>query len=279
MGAEGGGSLTTPPESSEEAQALQALVVAPESQDIVESSELHCTAYPTSRLLLEEFGLYRYGDSLTGQEAEAQLRDLIAEVCGAGEYVVFSREAVRQGLHAFLTKNPPKSTPEAPQLPSQTLCWASTLLGTLVAQEVLGEGEANSMLESAVTAMADAGEMLGIEEQEMREDAETAMVQQVQTSREQARQLRAASAARAVQVEAAQQRLALQQAELPNPQAVESTRYIPDKRRRVRVKSKQHATVATNDGLVRLGVSTQPQESEAAIQSCKLLKTVAQPRD
>ena len=73
------------------------------------------------------------------------------------------------------------------------------------------------MMEAAVTATADAGEMLGIEEQEMREEAETAMVQQVETSREQAKQLQAASEAGAVQAEAAQQRLALQQAQLLKP--------------------------------------------------------------
>ena len=88
------------------------------------------------------------------------------------------------------------------------------MLGALVASDVLGEDEASSMMEAGVIATADAGKMFALEEQEMREDAETAMVQHLETSREQARQLEEALAARAVQAEEAQQRLAQQQQQL-----------------------------------------------------------------
>ena len=92
---------------------------------------------------------------------------------------------------------------------------AGTVLGTLIAQEALGEDEANIMMEAAVTATADAGGMFAIEEEEMREEAETAMVVMVETCREQSSKLVSASAAR---TEAAQHRLALQQAQMLNPQ-------------------------------------------------------------
>ena len=67
------------------------------------------------------------------------------------------------------------------------------------------------MMEAAVNATSDAGGMLALEQEELMENAKTAMLQQMQNSRQQARQLEEASAARAVQAEEAQQRLAQQQ--------------------------------------------------------------------
>ena len=74
MGAERGVSFATPPEPSNEAEEQQALVAAPETDDIAQSSELYHAVYPINRPLMEPFGLYRYGESLTGQQAEEQLR-------------------------------------------------------------------------------------------------------------------------------------------------------------------------------------------------------------
>ena len=81
------------------------------------------------------------------------------------------------------------------------------MLGTLVAHGILLLEEADSMMEAAVNATSDAGGMLALEQEELMENAKTAMLQQMQNSRQQARQLEEASAARAVQAEEAQQPL------------------------------------------------------------------------